>query len=71
MRLTMPMNVRAHPARPDGEFVLLATRSEPEVADAEYEAFVRFMGIDRERLRRVRLEAGPMRPWTWTRSPAS
>lgn len=56
----MPMNVRAHPARPDGEFVLLATRSEPEVADAEYEAFVRFMGIDRERLRRVRLEAGPM-----------
>lgn len=54
------MSEHAHQARSSGEFVLLATRSEPEVADAEYEAFVRFMGIPRERLRRVRLESAPM-----------
>ena len=42
------------------DFVLLASRSDDEVADAEYEAFVDFMGIPQERLRRIRLEAGPM-----------
>lgn len=40
--------------------MLLATRSEDEVADAEYEAFVRFMDIPSDRLRRVRLEREPM-----------
>lgn len=42
------------------EFVLLASRAEDEVADQEYQQFVRFMGIPAARLRRVRLDAGPM-----------
>lgn len=42
------------------DFVLLASRSDDEVADAEYEAFVDFMGIPAHRLRRIRLEAGPL-----------
>ncbi|WP_108719069.1 glutamine amidotransferase [Miniimonas sp. S16] len=46
--------------RPGAEFVLLATRADETVADAEYEAFARFMGIGQERLRRVRLEAVSM-----------
>jgi len=41
-------------------FVLLATRAEDDVADAEYAAFLRFGGLTSSELRRVRLEAGPM-----------
>ncbi len=43
-----------------GEFLLLATRADDAVADAEYEAVQRFMGIPADRLRRIRLEAAPM-----------
>lgn len=43
-----------------GEFLLLATRADDAVADAEYEAVRRFMGVPAERLRRVRLESAPM-----------
>lgn len=41
-------------------FVLLATRAQDEVADAEYEAFCRLSGLAERDLRRVRLEAAPM-----------
>ncbi|PVU81456.1 glutamine amidotransferase (plasmid) [Cellulomonas sp. WB94] len=41
-------------------FLLLATRPEDDVADAEYEAFVRFGGLADGELRRVRLEAAPL-----------
>ncbi len=41
-------------------FVLLATRADDDVADAEYEAFCRHSGLDEADLRRVRLEAAPM-----------
>ena len=41
-------------------FVLLATRAEDIPADEEYELFLRFSGLDRRDLIRVRLEAGPM-----------
>jgi GMP synthase (glutamine-hydrolysing) len=41
-------------------FLLLATRPEDDVADAEYAAFVRFSGLTDSELRRVRLEAAPL-----------
>jgi GMP synthase (glutamine-hydrolysing) len=41
-------------------FVLLATRADDAVADAEYEAFRRYGGLARDELVRVRLEAGPL-----------
>jgi GMP synthase (glutamine-hydrolysing) len=41
-------------------FLLLATRPEDDVADAEYAAFVRFSGLTDGELRRVRLEAAPL-----------
>jgi GMP synthase (glutamine-hydrolysing) len=41
-------------------FLLLATRAEDDVADAEYEAFVRFSGLTDRELRRTRLEAAPL-----------
>lgn len=41
-------------------FVLLATRADDEVADAEYDAFCRLGGLAERHLRRVRLEAAPM-----------
>lgn len=55
-------NCRAGGAPGDrsGEFLLLATRADDDVADAEYESVRRFMGIPADRLRRIRLEAGPM-----------
>lgn len=43
-------------------FLLLATRSEDDVADEEYETIRRFSGLREEQLHRVRLEAGPMPP---------
>lgn len=42
------------------EFVLLASRQQDAVADEEYEAFCRYMGLTARQLRRVRLEQGPM-----------
>lgn len=50
----------SHSRSRGAEFVLLATRSDEAVADAEYASFLRFMGLGAERLRRVRLERGPM-----------
>lgn len=41
-------------------FVLIATRPEREVADAEYEQFRRYAGLDERDLRRVRLEQAPL-----------
>lgn len=41
-------------------FLLLASRAEDDVADAEYAAFLRFGGLDEGELRRVRLEAEPL-----------
>jgi len=41
-------------------FLLLATRPEDDVADAEYDAFVRFGGLTDGELTRVRLEAAPL-----------
>lgn len=41
-------------------FLLLATRAENEVADAEYRAFLRFGGLTPEQLVRVRLESAPL-----------
>lgn len=44
----------------DRPFVLLATRAQDRPADEEYALFLRFTGLPPERLRRVRLERGPM-----------
>lgn len=64
MRLTGQMHSKVHAATAagdrDGRFVLLATRAEDGPADAEYESFVRYLGIPRERLQRIRLESGPL-----------
>jgi GMP synthase (glutamine-hydrolysing) len=43
-------------------FLLLATRAEDEAADDEYDAFLRFTGLDESMLRRVRLEQRPLGP---------
>ncbi len=45
------------PVRP---FLLLSVRGEDVAADGEYAAFLRFTGLPRERLRRIRMEAGPL-----------
>lgn len=41
-------------------FLLLATRAEDKVADAEYEAFQRFGGLAPGQLVRIRLESAPL-----------
>jgi GMP synthase (glutamine-hydrolysing) len=41
-------------------FLLLATRADDAVADAEYAAFLRLGGLSESQLERVRLEAAPM-----------
>jgi GMP synthase (glutamine-hydrolysing) len=41
-------------------FVLLATRPEDAAADGEYEAMLRFGGLEPAELVRIRLEAGPL-----------
>ncbi|HEY0126103.1 MAG TPA: glutamine amidotransferase, partial [Blastococcus sp.] len=41
-------------------FLLLSSRAEDPAADGEYEAFLRFGGLPPERLRRIRMEAGPL-----------
>ncbi|MFH5820965.1 glutamine amidotransferase [Georgenia sp. AZ-5] len=43
-------------------FLLLATRPEDAAADSEYEAFLRYGGLEERELVRVRLEAGPLPP---------
>ena len=42
-------------------FLLLGTRAEDAAADDEYDAFLRFSGLDEPMLRRVRLEREPLR----------
>ncbi len=41
-------------------FLLLATRAHDAVADAEYQAFLRFGGLNPDQLVRVRLESAPL-----------
>jgi GMP synthase (glutamine-hydrolysing) len=41
-------------------FLLLATRADDAAADEEYEAFLRFSGLDERHLRRHRLERAPL-----------
>lgn len=41
-------------------FILIATRADNDVADAEYEQFLRFGGLTESELHRIRLEAGPL-----------
>src|SRR4051794_13822168 len=41
-------------------FLLLSIRAEDVAADDEYAAFLRFSGLDESRLRRIRLDAGPL-----------
>ena len=41
-------------------FLLLATRADDAIADAEYQAFLRFGGLKISELERVRLEAAPL-----------
>jgi GMP synthase (glutamine-hydrolysing) len=41
-------------------FLLLSSRAEDVAADGEYAAFLRFSGLPRERLRRIRMEAAPL-----------
>jgi len=41
-------------------FLLLATRPEDAAADGEYEAMLRFSGLDESELRRIRLEQRPL-----------
>ena len=41
-------------------FLLLSSRPEDEAADQEYVSFLRFTRLPRERLHRIRLEAGPL-----------
>ena len=41
-------------------FLLLATRAEDEAADGEYEAMLRWSGLEERDLHRVRLKAGPL-----------
>jgi GMP synthase (glutamine-hydrolysing) len=41
-------------------FLLLSSRAEDVAADGEYAAFLRYTGLPPERLRRIRMEAGPL-----------
>lgn len=41
-------------------FLLLATRADDAIADAEYAAFLRHAGLREAELRRIRLERGPL-----------
>jgi GMP synthase (glutamine-hydrolysing) len=41
-------------------FLLLSSRADHVAADGEYAAFLRFTGLPPERLRRIRMEAGPL-----------
>ncbi|UXM91058.1 glutamine amidotransferase [Paenarthrobacter sp. JL.01a] len=43
-------------------FLLLATRAEDAAADDEYQAYLRYCGLDASQLVRVRLESNPMPP---------
>ena len=52
--------MRSSPAEPVRPFLLLSSRPEDEAAGEEYASFLRFGGLPAERLRRIRLEAGPL-----------
>jgi GMP synthase (glutamine-hydrolysing) len=41
-------------------FLLLASRAEDTAADEEYEAYLRFGGLDASQLRRIRMEQAPL-----------
>ncbi|MBP1137061.1 GMP synthase (glutamine-hydrolyzing) [Arthrobacter sp. PvP023] len=41
-------------------FLLLASRAEDKAAEEEYEAYLRYCGLEPAQLRRIRMEAGPM-----------
>ena len=41
-------------------FLLLAARAEDAAADDEYDAYLRYGGLEERELRRVRLEAAPL-----------
>src|SRR5688500_10145285 len=41
-------------------FLLLSSRAEDVAADGEYAAFLRFTGLPPERLKRIRMETGPL-----------
>ena len=43
-------------------FLLLSSRAEDVAVDGEYEAFLRFSGLPRDRLHAVRMEAAPLPP---------
>ncbi|GAA1652651.1 glutamine amidotransferase [Georgenia ruanii] len=43
-------------------FLLLATRPEDAAADSEYEAFLRYGGLEERELVRIRLDAAPLPP---------
>lgn len=43
-------------------FLLLSIRAEDDAAEEEFEAMLRFSGLDRAHLRRIRLEAEPLPP---------
>jgi len=43
-------------------FLLLATRADDEAADGEYDAFLRWGGLEEKELRRVRMESEPLGP---------
>jgi GMP synthase (glutamine-hydrolysing) len=49
--------VRSEAMKP---FLLLATREVDRAADSEYEAMLRFSGLEEAQLRRVRMERGPV-----------
>src|SRR3712207_3253941 len=53
----LPADLGSAVVRP---FLLLSSRAEDLAADGEYEAFLRFSGLPPERLRRIRMEAGPL-----------
>jgi GMP synthase (glutamine-hydrolysing) len=41
-------------------FLLLASRAEDAAAEDEYQAYLRYGGLDPEQLKRIRMEAGPL-----------
>jgi GMP synthase (glutamine-hydrolysing) len=41
-------------------FLLLASRAEDKAAEEEYEAYLRYGGLEPAQLRRIRMEAGPL-----------
>ena len=51
-------------------FLLLASRAEDAAAEDEYEAYLRYGGLEPSQLRRIRMEAAPLPGWTSPSTPA-